>query len=223
MPHDHIIVDDDRRFIIDSETRAITNVSGNKPLLMQRDHKSERFTFEMPRVIEGHDVLECDLIEIHYENTSKGTSVSKRLVSADKYRIKDLMIDPNDDSRAIFTWLVERTATLHAGTLDFQIKFICYEDAEHEVEDFVWQTDKYLGAEIRAGLDANKTITDTYPSALEELDSRVIQLERRITTLEEEGIDTDNLVYVGNDEMPKNSVLQIVLDDDAGEDVEQTE
>ena len=55
MAHSHQVVDDDKSFIIDSATRTISNPATNKLILIQHDHNSERFTFELDKVIEGHD------------------------------------------------------------------------------------------------------------------------------------------------------------------------
>ena len=69
MSHNHILVDDDNRFIIDGETRQITNLSGNRPSVMQFDHNSEVLVFQMPREMEGHDLSLCDEVRILYKNT----------------------------------------------------------------------------------------------------------------------------------------------------------
>lgn len=67
MAHKHSVYDTDPHFAIDPITRAITNQSTTKTQLMQYDHNSERFTFEIPRLVDGHDMKLCDKIEIHYE------------------------------------------------------------------------------------------------------------------------------------------------------------
>ena len=48
MAHIHSVYDNDTHFKIDPATRQISNESG-KVVLMQNDHNSERFTFEIPR------------------------------------------------------------------------------------------------------------------------------------------------------------------------------
>ena len=173
MARGHSIIDDDNRFIIDTETGAITNVSGNKPTLMQRNRNSEQFTFELPRTIEGHDVFDLDLVEIRFQNTGKGTSASLRLTSADSYKVDYVDEDPKNPERAIITWLLGKNATVHAGTLSFQIWFECYAD------DFVWQTDIYSDVIIKPSLSVNEVISNNYPDALTELNRRVSELEEK--------------------------------------------
>ena len=51
MAHSHAIIDDDLYFTIDPSTREIKNES-QKVKLMQYDHNSEQFTFELPRFVE---------------------------------------------------------------------------------------------------------------------------------------------------------------------------
>lgn len=48
MAHKHSMYDPDTHFKIDPVTRAIVNIS-DKNVLMQRDHNSEIFTFELER------------------------------------------------------------------------------------------------------------------------------------------------------------------------------
>lgn len=64
------IVDNDTNFVIDAQTMAISTTGEVKPL-KQGDHAAERFTFEMPRYIEGHDMSLCNLAEVHYNNIIK--------------------------------------------------------------------------------------------------------------------------------------------------------
>ena len=52
MAHQHGVYDTDKHFVIDSNTRKIENQSKSKITLIQNDHDSERFTFEIPRYVE---------------------------------------------------------------------------------------------------------------------------------------------------------------------------
>ena len=56
MPHTHPVVDSNLHFVINPLTREITNNS-KKVKLMQYDHASEIFTFEIPRYVDGHDII----------------------------------------------------------------------------------------------------------------------------------------------------------------------
>ena len=64
----HAIIDSDARFTINPITRAILNETSRKTILIQGDHNSERYTFEMPMYVEGHDMTLCNRVEVHYLN-----------------------------------------------------------------------------------------------------------------------------------------------------------
>lgn len=146
MAHKHRIYDTDLHFIIDPVTRKISSQSG-KVMLMQNDHNSERFTFELPRMIEGHDMSICDSVEIHYINTD---SKNKREQSIDIYPVDDLQISPDDDQVVIASWLISQNATKYSGTLTFTIRFACTDD--NGMLLYQWFTDIYAIISIAKGI-----------------------------------------------------------------------
>ena len=107
MAHKHSIYDTDPHFSIDPATRAITNLSEKKTKIIQYDHNSERFTFEMPRLIDGHDMSLCDKIEIHFINIS----ANKNQQNADVYLCDDVQLSHDDENVVIFSWLISQNAT----------------------------------------------------------------------------------------------------------------
>ena len=127
MKHD--VMDADRNFIVQADTRKIVKETNTKPYLMQYDHNSEALTFEVPIHIENHDMSLCDAIQIHYENTSTGTSSSARKSYRGIHTIKKEEITVNTDT-ITFSWLVPDSATSYPGTLKIQLKFICYNQEE---------------------------------------------------------------------------------------------
>lgn len=128
MAHIHSIYDTDPHFIIDPKTRKIKNDSG-KVILVQGDHNSERFTFEIPRYVDGHDVSLCDVVEIHYDNVGS----TPEETYSDVVEVNDLQVSPASDDVVIFSWLISRNATQYKGTLGFSIGFQCH-DAEGNVD-----------------------------------------------------------------------------------------
>lgn len=123
MAHMHNIYDTDKHFTIDPVTRVIST-EVEKLVLIVNDHNSERYTFEIPRMIEGHDMSQCNKVEIHYDNISK----DKKTVNSDYYTVDDLSISEEDDSVVIFSWLISDAATQLVGKLRFSIHFECYDD-----------------------------------------------------------------------------------------------
>ena len=90
--HEHPVVDSDSYFIIDPDTRTITNTAETKNVIMQYDHDSERYTFELKRFIEAHDMMLCNVVKVHYNNID-GTTGEEHADVADIY---DLRINPDN-------------------------------------------------------------------------------------------------------------------------------
>lgn len=163
--HNHNLTDRDLRFSIDTITRVVTNAS-KKVSLMQFDHNSERFSFEIDKDIEGHDVLNCNRVVIHYSNIKSGNGQKNLGI----YEVTDLAIHPKDDTKACFSWLISDNATQLAGTLSFLIEFTCTKDDEVL---YRWSTSIFNGIIISSGMNNSDFIAESYPDALVEWESRM--------------------------------------------------
>lgn len=168
MPHTHIVTDDDLYFTIDPSTRIISNLSGNTFSLMQGDHNSEEFTFELPRKIEDHDMLECDVIQVHYTNTGTGTSASTREKNEGLIEIKNLKVNPDNEETLICTWLISQEATRFAGSLKFQLKFKCTDSVDTTSFSYIWNTRPFDGVTILAGIDNTESVVTKHADVLEQ-------------------------------------------------------
>lgn len=157
--HDkHDVQDLDPRFIINGDTRVISN-SAPKSVLVQFDHNSERFTFEMPRYVEEHDMSLCDLVQVHYINIGGANR------NADVYQVDDLAVKSDDPDTIEFTWLVANSATQLAGSLSFVIRFACTVDGE---VSYVWNTEIYKDVTISNGIDNTGSVVSEYGDVLQE-------------------------------------------------------
>lgn len=163
MSHTHLIKDSDTSFIIDPITRKITTTS-SKVSLMQYDHDSEIFTFQIPKLVEGHDMSLCNKIEIHYTNINKKT----KEVSSDVYSVTDATI--NGDN-LIFSWLVSSNATKYPGSLNFLIRFGCLED--DNTFSYLWHTDIFKNITISDGMCNTETVAENYSDILEQWRSEI--------------------------------------------------
>lgn len=159
MAHLHTIYDSDLHFVIDPVTRVITNQSANKNSLIQFDHNSERFTFELPRYIEEHDMLGSNRVEVHYVNIDAKTGNQ----SGGVYDVRDLQVSPNDDKVVICSWLVSNNATQYAGTLNFVIRFAC---TTGDTVDYVWNTAVFKNYQVQSGLYNSDPIVNQYPDVI---------------------------------------------------------
>ena len=102
MAHLHPVYDTDPHFIINSTSRVITYSSKEKLILVQGDHNSQRYTFEIPRYIDGHDMAKCDRVQIHYTNIDSATGRNR---SYGVSIIDDLQISYSK------TWVIKSNAS----------------------------------------------------------------------------------------------------------------
>ena len=169
MPHPHPIYDSDKHFVIAPITRNITNNS-SKLIIMQYDHNSERFTFEIPRVIEGHDMSLSDIVRVHFINIGS----IKTNTNYGVYEVDDVEVSSDNPDIITFSWLISGAATKYNGSLNFAIRFYCLSD-ESEIE-YSWGTNIYSGIKVSNGLDNSETIVEDYVDVLEKWKQDVIDI-----------------------------------------------
>lgn len=160
MAHIHEVIDSDKCFTIDPITRAIVNDAGNKKTqLIQNDHNSERFAFQLPRYIEGHDMSLSNKVEVHYINLDQ--SSNERSVGV--YEVTDLALSEDNES-VLLSWLISNNATRYVGVLSFAICFKCMSD---NVIDYSWNTAINSSIQIAKGMYNSEIITKDYIDVLE--------------------------------------------------------
>lgn len=166
MAHVHNVYDTDNHFVIDPISRNIRRESG-KTVLMQHDHNSERYTFELPRYIEGHDMSTCNDIRIHYINIS----TNKSYQSEGPYPVCDMQIEPNFENTIIFSWLLSGNTTMYDGSLNFAISFAC---VDGDIIDYAWHTDVYSEITVLSGMhNDSQDIVVEYHDVLLEWENRL--------------------------------------------------
>ena len=146
MKHKHSVYDTDAHFSINPFTRAIKNESTSKVAVIQHDHNSERFTFEIPRLVDGHDMSLCDRVEVHYINMD---STNAENISADIYEVNDLQVSPDDRNLVICSWLLSQNATKYAGSLNFLVRFLCLDEGKVA---YAWHTAVFTGISVSSGI-----------------------------------------------------------------------
>lgn len=178
MPHnhDHNLIDSDSRFIIDPVTRGITTNS-KKLKLMKDDHNFEKYTFEIPRYIDGHDMSLCNDIKINYENVSSDRSN----ISTGPYEVTDAQIDPAAEDRVIFTWLLSGKTTMYPGILQFSISFRCING---DTVVYAWGTDTFKSITV------NDRVTNSGDAVVETYTDILVQWEKRLMTARNRFVDT---------------------------------
>ena len=161
MEHLHAVIDNDPYFIVDAESRTIEYSVKEQPIVIQGDHNSERFTFQIPRYIEGHEVMACNYAQIHYINIA--SNGSKR--HADVYPIEDMRVDDEDKDYVLCSWLVSQNATMHIGSLNFVLRLACVVDKKIT---YSWSTSPYTGIIVGEGIDNEDSVVEQYSDILEE-------------------------------------------------------
>lgn len=164
MEHKDIIIDSDAFFEIEPITRQIYNKAPSKIALMQNDHNSERFTFSMPRYVEGHDMAHCTKVEVHFINIDATDSKKQ---SKDVYVMKDLQIDSEDENNVLCTWLISNSATKYNGSLTFIVRFVCINEDGVSI-DYAWNTAEFSGVSIGKGLNCSGAIQTSYTDVIEQ-------------------------------------------------------
>lgn len=160
MSHLHDVHDLDSIFYIDTATRKTKTSVADNVILVQFDHNSERITFEMNRLVEGHDLYTCNRVEVHYINVENKTRESNCGV----YEVTDLQVKPDDETKVVFSWLISQNATKMVGTLSFVIRFACVTDKI----DYSWSTVIHEGIPVTTGIYNSDVVVEQYPDVLEQ-------------------------------------------------------
>ena len=162
MEHKHGVHDSDAHFSINAVTRQIKSDPKQKTVIMQNDHNSERFTFELPRHIEQHDMSLCNQVEVHYLNSSAD---DKETFNKGLYTVEDLRISPDDPEKVICSWLISNNATQLSGKLSFRLRFKCVED---DVITYAWHTAVFADIIISNGINADESFELDYVDIIEQ-------------------------------------------------------
>lgn len=169
----HSIYDTDPHFFIDPITRKISTEC-KKVALIQGDHNSERFTFEVPRHVEGHDLSLCNRVQVHYINVDKRTKEQ----SADVYEPDDFQVFPEDDSVVVCSWLLSGNATKYAGTLSFVVRFACVSEG---VVEYAWSSAVYSGIIVSDGINNSDIVVEEYSDILEQWRNELFSMDDGIS------------------------------------------
>lgn len=152
----HEVHDDDSVFTFDTVTRKLVNLGSKKKTIPQYSHNSERLTFELPRYIEGHDMSECNVIQIHYNNIE----VKTKNESKDVYECTDMAVE---DDKVTFSWLISKKATTYEGSLNFIVILKCVADGEL---NYAYPTEIYDKIRVSKGLDNGEATEEIFSDVL---------------------------------------------------------
>lgn len=141
MAHNDKIRDTETHFLIDPLTRSISNASAANNTIVQYDHNSERFTFEIPRYVDGHDMFESTEVRIHYRNATSSNLGKTNGV----YIPDDMALSEESEDTVTFSWLLSSATTQYIGFLYFSIQFVCLNG---DTVEYAWNTGVYKDINI---------------------------------------------------------------------------
>lgn len=186
------IIDTDSRFVIDIVTGKIENHS-DKESLRQYSHNSERFSFEMPRHVEGHDMTNCTKVTVNY-------------LAADipgEYEVDDLAVDSEDDDKITFSWLISSNVTQKKGKLRFAVVFECAK--EDGTITYRWPTDINYDYEIKETISNDSGIVYENVDILEQWKQQLFYGSNSVTAnIQAEGRRQQALVVNKGSEVKKS-------------------
>ena len=214
MAHLHKVHDSDVHFKIDAVSRNVVNESDiKKVMLIQNDHNSERFTFELPRYIEGHDMMTCGVVEIHYINTDSKTKVSMN----DVYIVDDLQVYPDDENIVVLSWLLSRNATKYVGNLSFLICFKCLDGTDIE---YMWSTAIYSKIVVGTSIYNSEQVVEIYSDVLEQWKDSLLNVAYDAEALVDQSVDkymTENPIVV--EMQATDETIQYSMDGEEWKDI----
>ena len=164
---EHNVIDKDVKFTIDPVTRAIVN-NASKTTVVQFDHNSERFTFGLPRYIDGHDMSLCNKVEVHFFNIEDGAKKQKSGI----YEVDDLRVV---EDNVVCSWLISGNSTQLKGLLKFLVRYKCEENDE---VTYSWNTLFFTGIYVSDGSDADHIFAMEYVDVIEQWKRSVMQTLR---------------------------------------------
>lgn len=202
MAHTHSVVDKDTRFKVEAVSREIRADTDKVKSLQQYDHNSEVLTFEAPRYIEGHDLMSCNVVQIHFANIYSDLATRTETVNKGVYTVKDLAVDTGNEELVVFSWAVKNDSTQLAGVLNFAISFVCVD--ENGDVAYRWNTAICKLLSIDENLNNSGEIAEKYPDIIADLEARLKAIE------ENGGVDIDLSKYATT-EYVDNAVKSVDL------------
>lgn len=199
--HAHPLVDSDKYFIIDPVTRTIANPIGRPLTLMQRDHNSTVYTFQLPRYIDGHDMLLCNRVKCHFNNIENGENEGEFIEHPDVAELTDLRVNPEDRESVICSWTITRQATWYVGALGFFLQYLCVDNAGNET--YEWHTDGFTDITIKKTEHNDEAAILEYTAVFEQWRERIFgagnSVKNELIALTEqklEAIDAEGVAQV---------------------------
>lgn len=202
MSHKHSVIDTDKHFIIDAVTREVSNSTETKNTLFQYDHNSEQFTFELQKIIDGHDMTDCNSVQIHYINIDAKTKETRSGI----YEVNDVKVSADNPEIITFSWLVSRNATQLVGSLNFIVRFACV--SEEGQMEYVWSTAIHSNVYIASSISNTEVVVEEYADILASWESRIFNTETNMSVIDETIKEHDSRITSLETDCVTTSILE---------------
>jgi hypothetical protein len=209
MEHTHSVIDKDRHFVIDGATMKITCEEEPKALRCG-DHASERYSFSMPRVIEGHDMSLCNKVEAHYNNEHYDSKTRETTINRGFAEVEDFGVSSDSEDTVVWTWLVKDDATQLDGILNFSFLFECIN--EKGVTEYRKLSEPFESIKVGKSINNRAAIPKEYPDIIAQFEKDIAELKKGGATdeqikaaikeyLAENGISAEDIGAVSKEEL----------------------
>ena len=170
-------------FSVNTAEKVVVKQSEWKITVAQYEQDATCLVFDMPRYIDGHDMLACNAKEVHYTTRGGGLGV---------YEIVDAALKKGSDKIITFSWYLSSIATENVGPLSFVVRFAEIENSNPTNILFDWYTlsnDKDI--EIIAGMNNGKPVIEPHVDILNQW--RMALLADTIVSLKQIKTSTESL------------------------------
>ena len=179
-------------FTIDPKYKTIipifdTPEDENKPIYypVQYNHCADKYTFQIPPTIEGHDMTKCNDIQIHFVNIKaevevigdevKVTNIDETSKVSGVYSVDDQIVNTGSSvtNGLKFTWTVSDNATQYSGILAFAIHFKC---TNGENVEYSWNTRYYSNLYVFKGINNTDVVVSKYTDVLQQWHAKLFEM-----------------------------------------------
>lgn len=152
----------DEILVVDLDTRIIEIPASVRVLGVESDDDVRRLHFRMPRQFGEFDLSEFD-VRVNFKN---GKS------PGDVYPVDDVTV--SDDGVMTFSWLVNRTAFVKSGDVNFSLCLKKYDDDGVVIKEF---NTTYAVLPVLEGLETEKAVVENNPSLIDTVLYRLYAVE----------------------------------------------
>lgn len=170
MSEEITTVDVTSQHIVINQDRSVAVPSLIKKTIVQHDHNIERLTFDCPRYWYGKDISTLN-IYVNYISVSQKAKGDDPVSSL----CENVVIDENDQDKMHFDWVITNNVSQDVGGLLF---LVCAKSVDSDGnEDVHWNSHLCKDLEVQEGLEASAAIVEKYPDVIEQILSKLVQLE----------------------------------------------